>query len=106
MRTTSSLETLNGELGKLIQPHPNIWSFMDNLKLIEFQKSNILMQKVHENHVCFERKRPKDQERERDIRDLTKLLKNKKISSHQFLEEIASRRMFRSKGAVQKIHIN
>lgn len=98
MRTTSSLEALNGELGKLFQMHPNIWSFMDSLKLIEFQKSNTLKQQVAENRVCFERKHQKDQIRERDISELTRLLKNKRLSPQQFLREIASRRMFRPKG--------
>lgn len=106
MRTTSSLEAFNGELGKLFQKHPNIWSFIDSLKLFEFQKSNILQQKVDENHVLFERRHQKDQKRERDISELTKLLKNKTLTPNQFLKEIASRRMFRSKGAVQKIPIN
>lgn len=106
MRTTSSLEAFNGELGKLFQNHPNIWSFMDSLKLFEFQKSNILQQKSDENHVCFERRHQKDRKRDRDIKELTELLKKKRISPHQFLREIASRRMFRSKGVVQKISIN
>lgn len=92
MRTTSSLESLNAVLGRLLPRHPNIYKFVDGIKIHEFSKYNELLQlsSMKENATKLSRKRKRDQERDDKIKKATQELTEKKISTSEFLETFSN----------------
>lgn len=87
MRTTSSLESLNSVLGRLIPHKPNIFKFFDGIRIHEFAKYQELLQlDTLETESGPTRKRKRDQERDDRIKQVTQDLVDEKITTRMFLE--------------------
>lgn len=87
MRTTSSLESMNSVLGRMIPKRPNIFKFIDGIKLHEFAKNRELLElsfKCPKNQL--KRKRKADQWREEKIMKATEELMGEDISPSEFLD--------------------
>lgn len=87
MRTTSSMESLNSVLGRLIPKHPNIFKFIDGIKLHEFAKFRELLE-LSNNCPAKQLKRKKkiDEEREAKIKRTTDELLLENITPSEFLD--------------------
>lgn len=91
MRTTSSMESLNSVLGRMIPKHPNIFKFIDGIKLHEFAKSRDLMElSFNCPEKKLKRKRKIDEEREAKIKRTTDELLMENISPSEFLDIFSS----------------
>lgn len=86
MRTTSSLESLNSVLGRLIPHKPNIFKFVDGIRIHEFAKCEELLQLDASEKARPARKRKRDQERDDRIKRVTQNLVDKRITTSMFLE--------------------
>lgn len=91
MRTTSSLESLNSVLGRLLCRRPNIYKFIEGIKVHEFAKVKELIQTdlLAEEDVATKRKtrkRKSDQDRDDKIKRVTEELDQNKITPDEFLE--------------------
>lgn len=89
MRTTSSLESINSVLGRLFLRRPNIYKFIDGIKIHEFAKYRELLELSAEKEDAPKRqtrKRKSDQERDDKIKRATEDLTTKAITTSQFLE--------------------
>lgn len=65
MRTTSSLESLNSVLGRLIPKRPNIFKFVDGIKIHEFTKHRELLElSFHCPKNQLKREKKRDAERD------------------------------------------
>lgn len=93
MRTTSSLEALNSAIQHWFPSNPNIYSFIDHLRLYESIKSSDLYQLSTEeiSSKQLERRRTKDKNRDEKIKKLTSSLKIGEISVAGFLEAMSDR---------------
>lgn len=87
MRTNSSVESDNSVLGRLIPKHPNIYKFIDGIKVHEFARQRELLEL---ESFCpdkqLKRKRNEDVEREAKIKRANDQLLEEKITPGQFLE--------------------
>lgn len=93
MRTTSSLESMNSVLGRFFLRRPNIYKFIDGLKIYEFAKYKQLLELSVENEDARKRKtrkRKRDQERDDKIKRVTEDLIKRKINTSQFLEKFST----------------
>lgn len=88
MRTTSSLESLNSVLGRLLPRRPNLYKFVDGLKIHDFAKYKELMElsAEKEDEPKQTQKRKSDQERDDKIKQATEKLTKKAITTSEFLE--------------------
>lgn len=88
MRTTSSLESINSVLGRFFLRRPNIYKFIDGLKIYEFAKYKEMLELSTENEDSTKRmtrKRKSDQERDEKIKRATEELISENITTSQFL---------------------
>lgn len=93
MRTTSSLEALNGTIQKTFPACTHIYKFIENLRLHEACKSNDLYQLFMGNATDrqMERRRKNDRQREEWINIYSEDLKNEKISVFRFLRLVTKK---------------
>lgn len=100
MRTTSSLESMNSQIGRSFPRHPNIFKFIECLKQHEYTKATI-MKKLITN--CpknqMNRKHQEDKERDEKIRHFSSLFAKKKIGIGMFLEAMANKKILPLNGA-------
>lgn len=97
MRTTSSLESLNSQLGRSFPKHGHIWRFIEQLKYHEYSKSRDMLRLSRGTNIGKKNKRKKDKERMERIKFLSILLRDKKITSDEFLEAMAGKNIFPEK---------
>lgn len=92
MRTTSSVESMNSALNRGCKARPNIFKFIDRIRLHEFSKQLDLID-LFEDDVTeeFERKRKLDRERELKITHFTNLLLQNDITVQEFLEAMSTK---------------
>lgn len=91
MRTTSSLESLNSVLGRLIPKQPNIFKFIDGIKLHEFAKHRELLELLFNcPKKQLKRKKEIDEKRDAKIKRTTEQLVNNEISPSEFLDVFSS----------------
>lgn len=91
MRTTSSLESLNSQLGRSFKKKGHIWKFIEQLKYHEFSKAYDMLKLTESTAKISERKRKKDIERQRKIEFFTNLLKEGVIDAGAFLEAMGNK---------------
>lgn len=93
MRTTSSLESLNSQLNRTFgRAHPNIFEFIEHLKLHEAFKSNIMLAKTTSvTKEQLEPRRKRDKERNLKIEFFTEKFANNEISVVEFLTAMANK---------------
>lgn len=100
MRTVSSLESMNSQIGRSFQPHANIFKFIESLKMHEFMKScemnNLIL---NTSEKSFRKKHKTDREREDKIKFFTALLERKEVDIGEFLEAMANKAILPSAGA-------
>lgn len=90
MRTTSSVESLNAKLGRVLPKRSNIFRFLACLKIFEFEKVDGMRSLVS----CIppkqmKRKRTVDKTREKKIEYFSDLLSKKKITVNKFMDIMA-----------------
>lgn len=97
MRTTSPLESFNSVIGRSFPKHPNIFRFIDYMKMHE---SNIVlkMRSLLECDVPNVSQRKRDLERDAKITKATKMLGEKQIAVEEFLEIVSTDEMVPNKG--------
>lgn len=92
MRTVSSLEALNSQIGRSFQRHANIFKFINSLKMHEFMKSSEMMElSLRAFEKKIQRKHLADKEREAKITFFTALLKRNEVDIGEFLEAMANK---------------
>lgn len=93
MRTTSSLESLNSQLGRSFPKRGHIWKFIDQLKYHEFSKASDMLRLTNEGSPAniLQRKRKRDVQRQHKIEFFTSLLKGGNIDAGAFLEAMANK---------------
>lgn len=95
MRTTSPLESFNSVIGRSFPKHPNIFRFIDYMKMHE---SHIVLKMWAllecEGKDAFQRKRDRDDK----IKYATGMLKRDEISVVEFLEAVANDETVPNKG--------
>lgn len=95
MRTTSSVEALNSVIQRSFPTNPNIFKFIENLRLHESIKSTDLY-KLECGNVPdqqLQRKRAEDRKREDKIKMCSEMLKDGEISVAEFLKMMANRNL-------------
>lgn len=91
MRTTSSVESMHRVFGKQFPHHPNIYDFIENLRQFEYTVKDKLEEFVDgDGPLPHNFSSEKDRLRDEKIKRLSKLLKEHKISVHQFLDEMSN----------------
>lgn len=97
MRTTSPLESFNSVIGRSIPKHPNIFRFIEYMKLHEF---NIMlnMWKLPELDEPDTAHRKLDRERDEKIKYATEMLKLNQITIEDFLGAVSIENMIPNKG--------
>lgn len=87
MRTTSSVEALNSAVQRSFPDSPNIFNFIQNLRLFDSIKSSDLyqltLQEISNNNV--KKRRLEDQQRDEKIHMCSESLKNEDITVLDFL---------------------
>lgn len=99
MRTTSPLESLNAQLRRIFPQHPTIFTFIESLKLHEFEKAtnmHSLLIEIPKGQLG--RKNKKDKERDLKINYFTSLLASNEIDVMEFLEAMANKVILPSSG--------
>lgn len=94
MRTTSSVEGINSVIQRHFPQKPDIFHFVENLKMHESIKSSDLHRLFLKKRQV--RKRKEDEEREERIQICSEHLKNGEISAMQFLKLLANQKAFSS----------
>lgn len=82
------METINSSIQRSFPKHPNIFMFIDNLKLYESQRASDLYY-LHLGEPSQRRRRTEDVIRDRKIEENTSKLLNREISIMQFLKTMA-----------------
>lgn len=92
MRTTSSVESLNSQIGRSFAKHPSIFKFIESLKQHEMTKAT-RMTKLLMNcpERQFGRKHRIDQERDDKIKYFSSLFEKGSIDVGTFLEAMANK---------------
>lgn len=100
MRTTSSLESMNAQIGRSFPKHPNFFKFLECLQQHEYTKATA-MKKLIENCPVYqmERKHQKDKERDEKIKHFSSLFARKRIDLGMFLEAMANKKILPLNGA-------
>lgn len=99
MRTVSSLESMNSQIGRSFQRHANIFKFIESLKMHEFMKSSEMKLILNTPERSLRKKHKTDREREEKIKFFTTLLKRKEVDIGEFLEAMANKAILPSAGA-------
>lgn len=91
MRTTSSVESLNSVLGRSMPKHPNVFRFMDHLRLHEFAKYMDFKEslKPAAGEKQFERQRKDTKDRAKNIQSFTTKLELNEINVVEFMEGVS-----------------
>lgn len=95
MRTTSSLESMNAQMGRIFPKRGNIWQFIEQMRFHESMKAREML-KIARHNVEERTQTPKTKKaRERDsrIKILSERLKKREISAIKFLELMAENRL-------------
>lgn len=103
MRTTSSVESLNSQIGRSFRIHPSIFKFCESLKQLEFTKATRmkkLLVDCPENQL--NRKHRVDQERDIKIKYFSSLFKKGSIDVSMFLEAMANKKVLPLNGKCHK----
>lgn len=100
MRTTSSLESMNSQLGRLFTTkHPNIFRFIEELKPHEFRKATDMLRLIKNRRPKqLQRKRKRCQEREQKIQYFSEMLQNNSISVGTFLDVMSNKTILPDSG--------
>lgn len=98
MRTISSIESMNAQLGCSFQKHPHTFQFIDCLKLFEFAKTLEMPKLLQETRGQLERKNKSNKERDEKIKIFTEMLQNGRINELEFLEAMGYRVILPSSG--------
>lgn len=95
MRTTSSVESMNAQMGRFFPKHGNIWQFIEQLKIHENMKTRDMLKiaKLNIEERTQSRKTKNARDRDLKIKTLSEQLKNKEISAIQFLEMMVENRL-------------
>lgn len=89
MRTTSSVESLNAVFGRKFPIHPNIFDFIENLRLFEFSMVDVMMN-LADGDEGQRMTREKDRVRDGKINRHSQQLSHGIISFKQFLNHLAT----------------
>lgn len=92
LRTTSQVEALNSTIQRTFPNKPNIFNFIENLRLFDAIKSSDLYQ-LHLGTISNEKrkkKRLKDQQRDQKINLCTASLQKEEINVLEFLQLMAN----------------
>lgn len=105
MRTTSSLEALNSVLKRTFTLHPNIFKFMDRLKVYEFGKQLQMFNLLQEDpSETFQRRKLIDRLRDEKIQTaLHKLRYDMNFTIGDFFYFLSVNEVFPSSGEKQKV---
>lgn len=95
MRTTSSVESMNAQMGRYFPKHGNIWQFIEQLKFYENMKARDMLKiaKLNVEERTQSQKTKKARDRDSKIKTLSEQLKNRDISAIEFLEMMAENRL-------------
>lgn len=98
MRTTSLLESFNSVIGRSVPKHPNIFRFIDYMKLHE-SKIMLKMGSLLESDEEFDTAQKKiHRERSEKIKYATEMRKNGQITVEEFLQAVSIEDMIPKKG--------
>lgn len=90
MRTTSSVESLNAEIGRSFPKRGNIFGFIHNLKLFDYGKVYDMRRLLIEiPRGQLNRKHKKDRKRDEKISHFTSLLSKNAITPDEFLNVVS-----------------
>lgn len=100
MRTTSSLESMNAQLGRLFTiKHPNIFRFIEELKPHEFRKATDMLRLIANRKPQYlQRKRKRCQEREEKIQHFSEMLQSNTVSVGTFLDVMSNKTVLPDSG--------
>lgn len=91
MRTTSSLESMNSQIQRMLPSNAHLYKFIESLKLHESIKSSDLYQLSKKNitNADLERKRVEDKARDEKIKKLSEKMKTGGLSAMDFLKAMS-----------------
>lgn len=103
MRTTSSVESLNSQIGRSFAKNPSIFNFCESLKQHEFTKATIMRKLLTDcPKKQLKRKHRVDQERDDKIKYFSSLLKKGFIDVAMFLEAMGNKTILPLNGKCSK----